>query len=186
MNTETHEEKNIKLEDLVNFRAHPSQTYEGKRLAQLMDSIERDGLIYPIIVRPIANGKYEILCGHNRAKAMEALGRDVIKADVRKNLSDEEATALYYDSNLNQQSFADWSYTQKIEAIKYYDTLIRNNSHQGKRNDLIKKQIKNWEMKLVSTLDTSQIKVQNGILPEIKWHTSLEFQRLHSANTDVL
>lgn len=145
MNTKTHEEKNIKLEDLVSFRAHPSQTYEGERLAQLMDSIERDGLIYPIIVRPIANGKYEILCGHNRAKAVEALGRDVITADVRKNLSDEEATALYYDSNLNQQSFADWSYTQKMEAIKYYDALIKNNSHQGKRNDLLTKTDKEAE-----------------------------------------
>lgn len=139
MNTEAHEEKNINLKDLISFRLHSSQTYEGDRLEQLMDSIERSGLINPIIVRPIADDKYEIICGHNRVKAMKALGRDTIRAEVRKDLSDDEATELYYDSNLNQQSFSDWNYTQKIEAVKYYDTMIKNTSHQGRRNDLIEK-----------------------------------------------
>ena len=110
-----------------------------------MDSIESVGLINPIIVRPAADNKYEIICGHNRAKAMKALGRDVIRADIRRGLSDDEATRLYYDSNLNQQSFADWSYTQKIEAIKYYDASVKNNSHQGKRNDLLEKTDKRSE-----------------------------------------
>jgi len=72
-----------------------------------MDSIESVGLINPIIVRPAADNKYEIICGHNRAKAMKALGRDVIRADIRSCLSDDEATRLYYDSNLNQQSYCD-------------------------------------------------------------------------------
>lgn len=139
MNSETHNEKEISLNDLVKFSLHSSQTYTGERLRQLMDSIESVGLINPIIVRPAADNKYEIICGHNRAKAMKALGRDVIRADIRSCLSDDEATRLYYDSNLNQQSFADWSYSQKIIAIKYYDAMIRNNSNQGKRNDLIEK-----------------------------------------------
>ena len=145
MNSETHNEKNISLNDLVKFSLHSSQTYTGERLRQLMDSIESVGLINPIIVRPAADNKYEIICGHNRAKAMKALGRDVIRADIRRGLSDDEATQLYYDSNLNQQSFADFSYTQKIEAIKYYDAFIRNNSHQGKRNDLLEKTDKESE-----------------------------------------
>lgn len=145
MNSETHNEKNIRLNDLVKFSLHSSQTYEGERLKQLMDSIESVGLINPIIVRPAADNKYEIICGHNRAKAMKALGRDVIRANIRRGLSDDEATRLYYDSNLNQQSFADFSYTQKIEAIKYYDAMIRNNSNQGKRNDLLEKTDKESE-----------------------------------------
>lgn len=139
MNTETYEEKNINLKDLVNFRFYSSQTYEGERLKQMMDSIGRNGLISAIIVRPIANNKYEIICGHNRVKAMEALGRDFIRANVRKGLSDTDATDLFFSSNLNQQSFADWNYSHKMEAIKYYDALIKNHSQQGKRSDLIEK-----------------------------------------------
>lgn len=45
----------------------------------------------PIIVRPAANGKYEIICGYNRARAMEAIGSNVIRAVVRSGLSNEEA-----------------------------------------------------------------------------------------------
>ena len=127
----------VKLIDLVPFRACNSQTYHGERLEQLINSIERKGLMSPIIVRPIADEKYEIICGHNRVNAMRELGRDVIQAYVKNDLSDEEAMEFFYDSNLNQQSFSDWNYAQKIEAVKYIEKLIRDNSQQGKRTDLI-------------------------------------------------
>ena len=135
----------IRLEDLVPFSIQLSQTYHGERLEQLMESIRRVGLMNPIIVRPVNNGKYEIICGHNRVKAMRELEFDVILADVRNELSDEEAIELFYDSNLNQQSFSDWSYSQKIEAVKYLEKVIRKDSHQGKRTDLDKKKLKNVE-----------------------------------------
>ena len=108
-----------------------------------MDSIERLGLMTPIIVRPVDNGKYEIICGHNRTKAMKALGYIVIRANVRYGLTDEEALKLFYESNLNQQSFSDWSYSQKIEAVKYCDKIIKETSQQGKRTDLEKEHIAN-------------------------------------------
>lgn len=110
--------------------------YEGERLQQLMDSIENVGLMSPVIVRPIDNGKYEIICGHNRTKAVEELDHDTIRADIRHGLSDDTALELFYDSNLNQQSFSDWNYSEKLKAIKYSEKLIRENSNQGKRTDL--------------------------------------------------
>ncbi|HBA46905.1 MAG TPA: hypothetical protein DCZ91_03720 [Lachnospiraceae bacterium] len=130
------EMKDIRLEDLVPFTGHSGQTYEGKRLQQLMDSIEKTGLINPIIVRPVANGKYEVLCGHNRVKAVKALGHDTIRAEIRYGISDDMALELFFDSNLNQQSFSDWNYSQKFEAIKYFEAKIRKVSRQGKRTDL--------------------------------------------------
>lgn len=139
MKKENNEVVEIKLKDLVPFRARNSQTYQGERLAQLMDSIARLGLMNPIIVRPAAGGKYEILCGHNRVKAVGELGRDVIQACVRNDLSDDEAMEIFYDSNLNQQSFSDWSYAQKIEAVKYIEKMIKENSRQGRRTDLAEK-----------------------------------------------
>lgn len=133
------ETKEISLKALIPFKIHSGMTYEGERLQQMMDSIERRGLIAHIIVRPVADGKYEIISGHNRVKAMEALGREVIQADVMYGLSDDDAVKLYYESNLNQQSFSDWSYSQKIEAMKYYETIIKKNSRQGRRTDLEEK-----------------------------------------------
>lgn len=131
--------KEVRIGDLIPFQLQSSQTYHGERLEQLASSINNVGLMTPIIVRPIEGGKYEIICGHNRTNAMRELGRDTISADVREDLSDDEAVGLFYDSNLNQQSFSDWNYTQKIKAIQYTESLIKKNSQQGKRSDLLEK-----------------------------------------------
>lgn len=79
-----------------------SVTYEGERLRQMTNRIESAGLLNPMIVRPAADNKYKMICGHNRAKAMTSPGRDVFRADIRRCLSDDEAARLYYDSSLNQ------------------------------------------------------------------------------------
>ena len=88
--------REINIEDLVPFKYHSGQMYEGERLKQLMDSIENLGLASPIIVRPVDNGKYEIICGHNRAKAVKTLGHNIISADIRYGLSDDKALKLFY------------------------------------------------------------------------------------------
>ena len=135
-NANLNELKDLKLDVLIPFQNHSGQTYEGERLQQLADSIKREGLITPIIVRPTDDDKYEIICGHNRVKAVKLLGYETIKADVRDPLSDTDALGLYFNSNLNQQSFSDWNYSQKIKAVQFYEGLIKDNPQQGKRTDL--------------------------------------------------
>ncbi len=136
--------KEIPIEALQSFRENSGRTYEGERLLQFMRSIEKNGLLNPIIVRPVDKDQYEIICGHNRTKAMEALGRSTIMAEIRE-LSDEEATEIFYESNLNQQSFSDWSYSQRIKAIKYSEKKIQEYSQQGRRRDLERKRIEEFE-----------------------------------------
>lgn len=133
MNRET---KEIRIDSLIPFKYHSGQTYTGERLQMMMDSIQHSGLMNPIIVRPVSSNKYEIISGHNRAKAVKELGHSVILADIRYDLSDDEAMQLFYESNLNQQSFSDWNYSQKIEAVRYTVKMIKEYSQQGKRNDL--------------------------------------------------
>ncbi len=130
---------NIKMEDLIPFRLHSGQLYQNERLEQLINSMKEIGLISSIIVRPAADKKYEIICGHNQIKIMKALNYTTIPAEVREGLSDNEAIKLFCDSNLNQQSFSSWNYAQRLKAIKYIDQMIRENSQQGKRNDLKEK-----------------------------------------------
>lgn len=135
------ETKEIQLGLLIPFKMHLGLTYEGRRLQQMMDSIQNLGLISPIIVRPDDTGRYEIICGHNRVKAAKALGHDVILADIRYGLSDYDAEELFYESNLNQQSFHDWGNAQRIEAVRYIEKLIKEKSCQGKRTDLETKKL---------------------------------------------
>lgn len=136
MNRET---KEIQIDSLIPSKYHLGQTYTSKRLQMMMDSLQRLGLMNPIIVRPVDNNKYEVISGHNRAKAAKELGYRVIMADVRYGLSDDEAMQLFYESNLNQQSFPDWNYLQRFEAVRYTEKMIREYSQQGKRTDLEKK-----------------------------------------------
>lgn len=126
----------IALDKLVPFANHPFLTYEGERLEKLADSINVGGLISPIAVRPNIDGSYEILSGHNRVEAVKLLGQNKINAIVMEGLSDKEAERIVIESNLNQQSFADWKYSQQIRVIRIYSKYIQENSQQGKRSDL--------------------------------------------------
>lgn len=133
------ETKEIQLNSLQSFKRHSGRTYEGERLQLLMRSIEKNGLFNSIIVRPIGEDQYEIICGHNRVKAMQELGYSTIMAKIEYELSEDEALEMFYESNLNQQSFSDWNYAQRIEAVKYLEKMIHEYSQQGKRTDLEKK-----------------------------------------------
>lgn len=165
MEEKAHEIREVRLDDLISFQLQKSQEYQGERLDQLVGSIGRVGLMNPIIVRPVDEGKYEIICGHNRTNAMRELGRDVIRADVRRGLSDEEALELFYDSNLNQQSFSEWNYSQKIKAIQYTERLIKEGSQQGRRSDLSKKEehgIEDEERTSVQSRHKSEKKIRRS------------------------
>jgi ParB family chromosome partitioning protein len=67
---------------------------------------------------------------------MRLLGENKIAAIVRENVTDELAERIVIESNLNQQSFADWKYSQQIRIIKMSSKWIQEKSQQGKRNDL--------------------------------------------------
>ena len=132
------EVRQIAIDKLVHYKNHPFQLYEGERLEKLAESINETGLHDPIIVRPIKKeeDKYEILSGHNRVEAVKILGWPTIAAIVKDDISDEMAERIVIESNLNQQSFSDWKFSQKIRVIKIYNKYIQENSQQGKRTDL--------------------------------------------------
>ena len=77
----------IQISDLVPFKNHPFKPYEGKRLADMVESVKTNNIMSPIIVRPLADDKYEILSGHNRvnaAKLLERLWRCIIWLGVNE------------------------------------------------------------------------------------------------------
>lgn len=116
----------VKISSLVPFKDHPFRVEtEGEDFEQLVDSIRENGLIYPILVRPVED-KYEIIAGHRRVAACKEAGLSDVPAIIRP-MDDFDATILMVHSNF---------YREKIrisEKAKAYRMCMDAEKHQGKR-----------------------------------------------------
>ena len=110
----------IKIKDIIPFKNHPFKIEEDDSLKELMESINTTGLINPVIVRQ-KNDKYEMISGHRRLKAYELLGKEEIEANI-KELTDDEATILMVDSNMQREKILPsekaFAYKMKLDAQK--------------------------------------------------------------------
>ena len=108
------------------FQGHPFRVASGEEMEQLKESIREYGVLSPLLVRPRGDGRYEIVSGHRRKAACEALGITELPVLVR-DMTDDEAVILMVDSNIQREhilpSEKAFAYKMKMEAIK----------HQGKR-----------------------------------------------------
>lgn len=98
-------------------------------LFELMQSIEKEGVIVPALARPKAGGGYELIAGHRRKAACKWAGIDVMPVVIR-DLDDNQAVIAMVDSNLQREhlkpSEKAFAYKMKLEAMK----------RQGARTDL--------------------------------------------------
>ncbi len=126
--------RDIRLALIDDFPNHPYHIFDDADMAELVESIEANGLLNPIIVRSKADGRYELISGHRRKRAYEILGLEKIKS-VIVEIDDNEAVILMVDSNCQRSiilpSEKAFSYKMKLEAIK----------SQGKRTDLTSPQV---------------------------------------------
>lgn len=127
----------LKLEELVVFANHPFQVRDEQsdpKMAELIESIGKAGVLTPLLVRPTTARRYEIISGHRRAYAAEKAGLKKVPAIIRE-YTDDEATILMVDANLQREEILPsekaWAYRMKLEAMK----------RQGKRNDLTSCQV---------------------------------------------
>lgn len=120
----------ISLDLIDDFNNHPFKVNDDESLKELADSINENGLLEPLVVRKKENGRYEMLSGHRRKKALQLIGISEIECKI-KDLSDDEATIYMVDSNLYREkvfpSEKAFAYKMKLEAIK----------HQGKKKPLV-------------------------------------------------
>ena len=110
----------IKIHEIRSFKNHPYRVNEDQSLSELIISIKQNGLLNPVIVRK-KNNYYELISGHRRLKAMDKLGEIEIEATI-KELTDEEATIIMVDSNLQREmilpSEKAYAYKMKLDALK--------------------------------------------------------------------
>lgn len=110
----------IPIDAIDDFPDHPFQVKDDEEMEQLVRSIDNNGVLNPIIVRP--NGeRYELIAGHRRRHACRTLGIKTIPAIVRE-LSREEAVVEMVDSNLQREhilpSEKAFAYKMKMDAMK--------------------------------------------------------------------
>jgi ParB family chromosome partitioning protein len=80
----------------------PRRDMEPESLRELADSILAQGVMQPIVVRPISGQKYEIIAGERRWRATQLAGLDVIPAIIR-NVSDQAAIAMALIENIQRE-----------------------------------------------------------------------------------
>ncbi len=89
----------VSIERLRSFQDHPFKVMSDPQMMQLKDSVEKYGILNPIIVRPVPDGVYEIISGHRRKFVAEQLGYRKVPVIIRV-LRDDEAVISMVDSNL--------------------------------------------------------------------------------------
>lgn len=111
----------LNIFQLEKFKNHPYSVKHDESFFELVESIKENGLINPIVVRPIADKTFEIVSGHRRKEAIEYLGLFEIDAYIEE-LNDYEATILMVDSNIQREmvlpSEKAFAYKMKLEAQK--------------------------------------------------------------------
>ena len=119
----------IDISKISDFPNHPFKVKDDDKMEEMVKSIKQYGVILPVIVRPKDDGTYEMISGHRRKRACELAGVKQIRSIV-KNLSDDEATILMVDSNIQREEILPsekaFAYKMKLEAMR----------HQGKNIDI--------------------------------------------------
>ena len=107
--------------EISDFPNHPFQVRQDDDMAEMVESIKKYGVLVPALVRPKEDGGYEMVAGHRRKFAAALAGIAEIPCIVR-NLTDDEATIIMVDSNLQREkifpSEKAFAYKMKLEAMK--------------------------------------------------------------------
>ncbi len=124
----------IKISDIDDFPNHPFKVIDDEKMEKMKNSIIDNKVIIPALVRPKANGRYEMISGHRRKRASELANKETLPCVVRK-LTDDEAVIIMVDSNIQREEILP---SEKAFAYKMKFEALRN---KGKRNDLTSSQV---------------------------------------------
>lgn len=111
----------IPLEEISEFPNHPFKVRMDEKMLEMVDSVKAYGVLVPALVREKPDGGYEMVSGHRRKLASELSEKQTIPCLVR-NLTDDEATIIMVDSNLQREEILPsekaFAYKMKLEAMK--------------------------------------------------------------------
>ncbi len=119
----------IQLDQIRPFKDHPFKVIDDSRMEDLVKSIAVNGVLTPVMLRPCAEGGYEMISGHRRMHAAKLAGFKTIPA-VIKEMDDDAAVVAMVDSNVQREEILPseraFAFKMKMDAL----------NHQGARSDL--------------------------------------------------
>ena len=137
----------LPIQKLRPFENHPFQVKDDDEMNQLVWSVLTQGVLTPLVVRPLENDEYEVISGHRRLHACQKAGIETVPALIYALDRDAAAIALV-DSNLHREKILPsekaFAYKLKMDAL----------SRQGQRTDLTSRQV-------VGKLETADLIAEN-------------------------
>ena len=94
---------NLKIDKIVTNSNQPRKYFDNEKMSELKDSIKNSGLLQPITVRKISNGKYEIVAGERRYRACRELGMESIPV-IEMNVGDARGYELSVLENIQREN----------------------------------------------------------------------------------
>lgn len=110
----------IPIDKIDDFPNHPFKVRLDDNMVEMAESIKQHGVLVPAVVRPKENGRYEMVAGHRRKMACSLIAHLHIPCIVRE-LTDEEATVIMVDSNLQRE--------QILPSEKAFAYTVTTNNH---------------------------------------------------------
>ena len=128
----------IEIVKIRSFRNHPFKVIDDDKMQDLVESIRTNGILSPVLVRPIGNDIYEMVSGHRRMHATTLLGMECIPAIIRE-MTDDEAIFKMVDANIQREELLPsekaFAYKMKLEAMKRQaGRPAKNNTGQNDQN----------------------------------------------------
>jgi len=111
--------KEIEVSHIIPNARQPRQVVNNEKLSELAGSIKEHGIVQPVVVRPLDDGKYELIAGERRWRACQSLGMNKIPAVIR-NYGDLEAAAVALIENVQRENL------NPLEEARAYKILMED------------------------------------------------------------
>ena len=147
--------EHLAVDKLRPFDGHPFKVVDNEEMDQLTWSILTQGLLTPLVVRPLDNGEYEVISGHRRLHACKKAGIETVPALIT-DMNRDAATIALVDSNLHREKILPsekaFAYKMKLEAM----------NRQGQRTDLTSAQV-GWKLETAEIIGEQSGESRNQV-----------------------
>lgn len=121
------------------FKNHPFKVVDDEKMEELVESIRRNGVLTPVILRPAEKNTYEMISGHRRMHAAQLAGLTAIPAFIRE-MTDDESTIFMVDSNIQREELLPsekaFAYKMKMEAMKHQGATFGQNVQKWSHEEI--------------------------------------------------
>ena len=178
----------LPIQKLRPFENHPFQVKDDDEMNQLVWSVLTQGVLTPLVVRPLENDEYEVISGHRRLHACQKAGIETVSALIYALDRDAAAIALV-DSNLHREKILPsekaFAYKLKMDALSHQGTSgqvgqkwSREEISEGESGRQVQRYIRLTELipQILSMVDTGKIALTPAV--ELSYLTGQEQQDL--------